>query len=87
MAFPLYKEWMGESSRVTDVYLQGIREFIIFAKKNLNSDEFSCSCKRCRHGKCLHCKTIELHLVQWGFVEGYVFWKFHGEREFPFVPK
>lgn len=45
MVFPLYKEWMGESSRVGDVYLKGVNEFIRFAKKNLSSDEFSCPCK------------------------------------------
>ena len=85
MAFPLYKEWMGKLNRVGDVNLQGVREFIRFAKKNLSSDKFSCPCKRCKNGKCLDCKMVELHLVQWGFVDDYVFWKFHGERKFPFV--
>lgn len=78
---------MGESSRVKDMYLKGVKEFIRFAKKNLGSNEFSCPCKRCRNGKCWTFKIVELNFVQWGFVDGYVFWKFHGEKEFPFVPE
>jgi hypothetical protein len=33
MDFPLYKEWMGESNTLTDVYVKGVSEFMKYAKK------------------------------------------------------
>ena len=87
MGFPLYKEWMGEVNRVGDVHVKGVRDFVKYAKRNLEREEISCPCVRCRNGKCLRWTEVELHLVKWGMQQDYTFWKFHGEREVPYNPK
>jgi len=85
MDFPLYKEWMGESNTLTDVYVKGVSEFMKYAKKNVQSERIACPCTQCRNGKRLELDDVELHLLRWGMWVNYKVWNFHGEREVPFV--
>ena len=78
---------MGVNHRISSVYVEGVREFIKYARRSLKSNELPCPCNRCDNGRCLNFEEIEYHLIKWGIVEHYKVWIFHGEREFPFVPE
>ena len=51
MEYPKYKEWMGETNRMGDVFREGSNEFVKYAKRCHNGEEFSCLCARCKNGK------------------------------------
>ena len=87
MEFTNYKEWMGEVNKVGGVHIKGVKDFVKYAKRNLKREEISCPCARCRNGKCLKGTEVELHLLKWGMQQDYMFWKFHGEKEFPYIPE
>ena len=86
MGYPKYKEWMGETNRMGDVFRRGANEFVKYAKRCRNDEEFPCTCARCKNGKVYEWKTVELHLLRSGMQDSYRFWSFHGELKVPFVP-
>ena len=87
MGFPQYKEWMGESCRVGQVYVNGVKDFVNYATKNLETDIIPCPCNRCKNGKRLKGVDVKVHLFHWGMQADYTFWHFHGEREFKYIPE
>ena len=87
MEYPKYKKWMGETNRLGDVFPRGANEFVKYAKRCHNDEEFMCPCARCDNGKVFEWKTVELHLLRQGIQDNYRFWNFHGELKVPFVPE
>lgn len=87
MGYPKYKEWMGETNRMGDVFRRGANEFVKYAKRCHNDEEFPCPCARCKNGKVFEWKTVELHLLRSGMQDSYRFWSFHGELKVLFVPE
>ena len=51
MGYPKYNEWMDEKYRMGDLFRRGANEFMKYAKRYHNDDEFSCPCARCKNGK------------------------------------
>ncbi|OVA08026.1 hypothetical protein BVC80_8299g7 [Macleaya cordata] len=74
---------MEEDVRSNDVYLDGVKYFIEFARTNGGGGEyFSCPCNNCRNSKGqIKLDDIEYHLYRWGIDKKYICWHHHGEKK------
>ena len=72
-------------NRVTDVYIDGVVEYLKAAEKNVVDTKdpwVLCPCCECKNIKSFTSTTqIQTHLIKRGFVEGYECWSHHGEEE------
>ena len=79
------REWMYLGNRVTDVYLDGVTEFLNVAEKlvvHTNDPWVPCPCCDCKNIKSFTNLTqIQTHLIKRGFMAGYECWSEHGEQE------
>ena len=81
MSSRINKEWIKENNFQTDAYKNGVLEFLEFVHKNMSGNKHSCPCRRCRNGT-RHIKVgdIFVHLMEYGMVQDYTLWHFHGEE-------
>lgn len=77
----LDKSWMNK--RGTADYIIGVQTFIDFVRKNANGRScFPCPCTHCKNCRGqMDVDIINLHLLQNGIQQNYVFWRHHGEKE------
>ncbi|CAM8917182.1 unnamed protein product [Rhodiola kirilowii] len=75
----MYKTWMG-LERGDPHYIQGIVEFVDFAKQNGEYTHL-CPCRRCllARGR-MASKEMFVHIINYGFMNGYNTWTSHGEK-------
>ena len=78
--------WMYLGNRVTDVYLDGVAEFLNVVEKHVvdtNDPWVPCPCCDCKNIKSyINLTQIQTHLIKRGFMVGYdECWSQHGEQE------
>ena len=74
------RSWMN-AIRISDVYENGIEEFLKFAERHgiaLNGKYF-CPCVNCVNGRRQEVKLIREHLLCDGILKSYTTWTWHGE--------
>ena len=49
---------MGETNRMGDMFRRGANEFVKYANRCHNDEEFPCSCARCENGKVFEWKQL-----------------------------
>ncbi|KAH7852547.1 hypothetical protein Vadar_026176 [Vaccinium darrowii] len=78
------KSWMN-LSRLDPRYLQGVIDFMAFARKNIRDGEteISCPCKKFHNFVRKKIDVVKEHLVVNGISPSYTIWIFHGERSQP----
>ncbi|CAO2830793.1 unnamed protein product [Amaranthus hypochondriacus] len=82
-------EWMKCDDRASDLFLNGVKEFLNFAFGELNDNDYKdeeevklpCPCNRCNNSKHKTKDEIFSDLLLNGIVRGYVRWIYHGEFE------
>ncbi|CAO2827202.1 unnamed protein product [Amaranthus hypochondriacus] len=82
-------EWMKCDDRTSDLFLNGVKEFLNFAFGELNDNDYKdeeevklpCPCNRCNNSKHKTKDEIFSDLLLNGIVRGYVRWIYHGEFE------
>ncbi|KAK9138257.1 hypothetical protein Sjap_008851 [Stephania japonica] len=66
-------------------FVIGVRAFINFVRKHcttfLHEQNTRCPCRKCGNEKYFDLETVELHLMNYGFVPDYYCWTKHGEEE------
>ncbi|XP_050207371.2 uncharacterized protein LOC126656796 [Mercurialis annua] len=85
------REWMYvryEGGYLHPRFIQGVEEFVDFAKMHpdcMNGEKIRCPCdhKKCRNKGYLEEVTVKCHLAKYGFMKNYNCWYCHGET---FVP-
>jgi len=87
MDFPLYKEWIGETNRISNNHVNGAQKFVKYNFRNLKSDKIPCSCTYYMNEKYKSLEYIELHLIKWGIFQDYKIWTYHGEKNIPYIPE
>ena len=84
-------EWMGCDDRTSDLYRNGVKEFLDFAFVDLptssdveeDENKVPCPYKRCNNSWHKTRKEIDDDLLLNGIVKGYVRWIYHGEYKPP----
>ena len=76
---------MYERDRNTRTFLVSMHEFFDVAERDMERKgvtKISCPCRECKNLKMYERKsgTLHMHLVRWGFMEGYTRWTSHGEE-------
>ena len=72
--------WMYADRRSTE-YMQGVQSFLYVANAKRQSGFMCCPCRHCRNDKDYSSwQTLPIHLIQFGFLDGYNCWTKHGER-------
>ncbi|KAM7469818.1 hypothetical protein LguiA_008001 [Lonicera macranthoides] len=81
MSRPINKEWMNERNRLSQVYRQGVEEFIEYAIANdvLKLPTILCPCVKCRNKLRYPAVDIRKHLIKNGINKTYTQWLLHGE--------
>ncbi|KAM7474177.1 hypothetical protein LguiB_021420 [Lonicera macranthoides] len=75
------KEWMNERNRISEVYRQGVEDFIKFAVAN-DVEKLStiiCPCVKCRNKLRFPIVEVQNHLIINGINRTYTKWLLHGE--------
>lgn len=79
------REWMYKISRLSPTFMVEVSKFINTAKKNALKEKLKgihCPCSHCKNERVwIQADEVKPPLVRWGFVEGYMMWIIHGERE------
>ncbi|PIA40727.1 hypothetical protein AQUCO_02400060v1 [Aquilegia coerulea] len=72
---------MHETNRLSDVYLNGVNEFVDFAvaHNTENLTTCTCPCKKCGNGTRVKFTDLSTHLIRNGIDLIYTVWYFHGE--------
>ncbi|XP_077249195.1 uncharacterized protein LOC143888642 [Tasmannia lanceolata] len=73
------KSWMNKK-RNTVEYVNGIKEFLIYAFNNCVDGKILCPCTRCVCSYRVNAKTAKEHLFWRGMMKNYTTWVFHGEK-------
>ncbi|CAL9025555.1 unnamed protein product [Prunus brigantina] len=73
--------WIQNPNRCADEYLDGIEDFIEFARRhNPGATRIRCPCRRCNNTLWETTENVEFHLVRNGMIETYSIWNLHGEQ-------
>jgi len=74
------RSWIFEP-QISDVYENGVEEFLEYAKRNgaTINRRYYCPCVNCLNGKRLDIELIREHLLCDGFFKNYTAWTWHGE--------
>ncbi|XP_021814679.1 TMV resistance protein N-like [Prunus avium] len=73
--------WIQNPNRCADEYLDGIEDFIHFARShNPGETRIWCPCRRCNNMLWETIETVRFHLVRNGMIETYSTWNHHGEQ-------
>jgi len=69
------------ASRITDVYKNGVEEFLQFAQRNatLVNGKYYCPCVNCLNVRRQSIELIREHLLYDSFLKSYRTWTWHGE--------
>ena len=62
--------------RISDVYDNGVEEFLKFSKRH---GKYFCPCVNCVNGRQQEVKLIREHLLCDGILKSYTTWTWHGE--------
>ncbi|CAL2228638.1 unnamed protein product [Prunus armeniaca] len=74
-----YIDW--NPNRCADEYLDGIEDFIEFARRhNPGATRIRCPCRRCNNTLWETIENVGFHLVRNGMIETYSIWNLHGEQ-------
>ncbi|CAL5386551.1 unnamed protein product [Camellia sinensis] len=73
--------WMQLRNRRSPQYIDGVREFILFARDHMKPeiDKIWCPCYRCNNHIQKTIEEVEIHLYAYGVVTSYTRWVYHGE--------
>ncbi|KAI5338347.1 hypothetical protein L3X38_017618 [Prunus dulcis] len=75
------RRWIQNPNRCADEYLDGIEEFIEFARRhNPSATRIRCPCRRCNNTFWETIENVGFHLVRNGMIETYSIWNLHGEQ-------
>ena len=75
------RTWIQNPKRCANEYLDGIEDFIDFARThNPNATRIWCPCRRCNSTLRDTIENVQFHLVRNGMVEIYNTWNHHGEQ-------
>ncbi|CAL8991120.1 unnamed protein product, partial [Prunus brigantina] len=75
------RRWIQNPNRCADEYLDGIEDFIEFARRhNPGATRIRCPCRRCNNTLWETIENVGFHLVRNGMVETYSIWNLHGEQ-------
>ena len=67
--------------RLSPGFLNGLHDFIRVAEANKRNGFMCCPCRDCKNDKNYSTsKTLQYHLLKFGFMSGYSCWTKHGER-------
>ncbi|XP_004490351.1 uncharacterized protein [Cicer arietinum] len=78
-----HREWMGDESKQSVEYIQGVNEFLEFAFQNSEiNGKIMCPCTNCANCHSYSRRIVYEHLTnpRCGFLRGYRRWVFHGEK-------
>ncbi|XP_028076149.1 uncharacterized protein LOC114278323 [Camellia sinensis] len=75
------RSWMQLHSRRSPQYIDGVREFILFAHDHMKpgADKIWCPCYICNNHIQKAIEEVEIHLYAYGVVTSYTRWVYHGE--------
>ncbi|CAL5399944.1 unnamed protein product [Camellia sinensis] len=75
------RSWMQLRNRRSPQYIDGVREFILFARDHMKpeTDKIWCPCYRCNNHIQKTIEEVEIHLYAYGVVTSYTRWVYHGE--------
>ena len=80
------KSWINQH-RLHPEYIEGVKELVKLAcQNNLQSNEVTCPCKRCRNVKLVKKDLLGEHLMANGFLPSLINWIFHREDLLASVP-
>ncbi|KAI5321014.1 hypothetical protein L3X38_040722, partial [Prunus dulcis] len=75
------RRWIQNPNRCADEYLDGIEDFIEFARRhNLGATRIRCPCRRCNNTLFETIENVGFHLVRNGMIETYSIWNLYGEQ-------
>ncbi|KAI5342853.1 hypothetical protein L3X38_010729 [Prunus dulcis] len=75
------RRWIQNPNRCADEYLDGIEDFIEFARRhNPSATRIRCPCRRCNNTFWETIENVGFHLVRNGMIETYSIWNLHGEQ-------
>ncbi|CAL9024149.1 unnamed protein product [Prunus brigantina] len=75
------RRWIQNPNRCADEYLDGIEDFIEFARRhNPGATRIRCPCRRSNNTLWETIENVGFHLVRNGMVETYSIWNLHGEQ-------
>ncbi|BBG92641.1 hypothetical protein Prudu_000434 [Prunus dulcis] len=75
------RRWIHNPNRCADEYLDGIEDFIEFARRhNPGATRIRCPCRRCNNTLWETIENVGFHLVRNGMIETYSIWNLHGEQ-------
>ncbi|CAL2237922.1 unnamed protein product [Prunus armeniaca] len=75
------RRWIQNPNRCADEYLDGIEDFIEFARRhNPGATRIRCPCRRCNNTLWQTIENVRFHLVRNGMIETYSIWNLHGEQ-------
>ncbi|CAL2245644.1 unnamed protein product [Prunus armeniaca] len=75
------RRWIQNPNRCADEYLDGIEDFIEFARRhNPGATRICCPCRRCNDTLWETIENVGFHLVRNGMIETYNIWNLHGEQ-------
>ncbi|KAI5333401.1 hypothetical protein L3X38_023532 [Prunus dulcis] len=75
------RRWIQNPNRCADEYLDGIEEFIEFARRhNPSATRIRCPCRRCNNTFWETIENVGFHLVRNGMIETYSIWNLHSEQ-------
>ncbi|KAI5352800.1 hypothetical protein L3X38_005692 [Prunus dulcis] len=73
--------WIQNPNRCSDEYLDGIEDFIEFARRhNPGATRIQCPCRRCNNTLWETIENVGFHLVRNGMIETYSIWNLHREQ-------
>ncbi|XP_028095397.1 uncharacterized protein LOC114295370 [Camellia sinensis] len=75
------RSWMQLHNRRLHQYIDGVKEFIMFAHDHMKSrtSKIWCPCNRCNNRIQKTIDEVEIHLFAYGVVTTYTRWVYHGE--------
>ncbi|CAL2278288.1 unnamed protein product [Prunus armeniaca] len=75
------RRWIQNPNRCAYEYLDGIEDFIEFARRhNPGATRIRCPCRRCNNTLWETIENVGFHLVRNGMIETYSIWNLHGEQ-------
>ena len=76
------KSWIHLKDRLCDVYWDGAKQFLEFAKNHSNKKgPIRYPCKQCVNMKMQKIDVVNSHIIQIGFNPAYILWRYHGEAD------
>ncbi|KAL7255722.1 hypothetical protein ACSBR1_009779 [Camellia fascicularis] len=75
------RSWMQLHNRRSPQYIDGVMEFIMFARDHMKPGTYKiwCLCYRCTNHIQKTIEEVEIHLYAYGVVTSYTRWVYHGE--------